>query len=120
MIFQIFLGLSFFHISYFILKYNKIPDALYYQPILSQNAKYLVSSITLLFGMYCLFIAYKIYIRDKNKPKLKKLEHSKCPNCKESFNYAELKNGKCKYCDEKDTIEIDEYYKKYPEELKDT
>ena len=47
------------------------------------------------------------------------IEHSKCPNCKETFNYTELKNGKCKYCDEIDTIEIDEYYKKYPEELKD-
>ena len=63
-------------------------------------------------------IFYYFWIKN-NKKKNTPIEHSKCPNCKETFNYAELKNGKCKYCDETDTIEIDEYYKKYPEELKD-
>ena len=71
---------------------------------------YLESFIWFLSGLVLVYISTLM----KNKT-----EHSKCPTCKESFNYSELKNGKCKYCDEKDTIEIDEYYKKYPEELKD-
>ena len=46
----------------------------------------------------------------------KKIEFSICPNCKESFNYNELKNGKCKYCEDVDTIDIEEYYKNNPDE----
>ena len=71
-----------------------------------------ISVFLFILGLYFLINLKKIKVDDEEKI-------SKCPNCKESFNYAELKNGKCKYCDEKDTIEIDEYYKKYPEELKD-
>ena len=74
--------------------------------------KYPLSFITFYFGIRFLIYHKTIIIDDEEKV-------SKCPNCKESFDYAELKNGKCKYCDETDTIEIDEYYKKYPEELKD-
>jgi len=39
-----------------------------------------------------------------------------CPNCKETFNYDELKNGKCKYCEDVDTVDIEQYYKDNPEE----
>ena len=46
------------------------------------------------------------------------IEFSKCHKCKKSYNYAELKKGICPKCNIK-TIEIDEYYKKYPKELKD-
>ena len=50
-----------------------------------------------------------------------KTEHyTKCPNCKESFNYSELEKGKCKYCKDVDTIDIEEYYKKYPKELEES
>ena len=78
---------------------------------LSENNMYLYISL-----VFFLLAVYVLYIKFTKKISI---QHSKCPTCKESFNYAELKNGKCKYCDEKDTIEIDEYYKKYPEELKD-
>lgn len=46
-------------------------------------------------------------------------QYTKCPNCKEVFNYNELINGKCKNCKDVDTIDLDEYFKKYPEELEE-
>lgn len=49
---------------------------------------------------------------------VKVIEHSKCPKCKESFNYVNLKDGICPKCNIK-TIEIDEYFEKYPDELDD-
>jgi len=49
--------------------------------------------------------------------KEKKEKYSICPNCKESFNYHELKDGKCKYCEDVDTIDTEKYYKEHPEEL---
>ncbi len=58
------------------------------------------------------------YLWIKNKKKYK-IEYSKCPKCKEVFNYNELEKGKCKYCKDIETIELEEYYKKYPEELKE-
>lgn len=49
----------------------------------------------------------------------KKEKYSKCPNCKEVFNSKELNNEKCKNCEDVKTIELDEYFRKYPEELED-
>jgi hypothetical protein len=63
----------------------------------------------LLFYVGYLFIRYN--------PKEKKEKYTKCPNCKEVFNYGELINGKCKNCKDVDTIDLDEYFKKYPDEL---
>jgi len=48
----------------------------------------------------------------------KQINYSKCPNCKTSYTYSDLKDGICPKCDIK-TIEIEEYYKKYPGELED-
>ena len=79
------------------------------------NLHIIVSGLLISFGLLWI---YSLYLNQRDR-QMKTIEHSKCPTCKESFNYSELKNGKCKYCDETDTIEIDEYYKKYPEELKD-
>ena len=53
----------------------------------------------------------------KKKPKTP--QYTKCPNCKEVFNYNELTNGKCKNCKDVDTIDLDEYFEKYPEELEE-
>ena len=47
-----------------------------------------------------------------------KIEFSKCPKCKEDYRYETLKDGICPTCKIK-TIEMDEYFKKYPEELED-
>ncbi|MEJ2528404.1 MAG: hypothetical protein P8Y49_10135, partial [Sulfurovaceae bacterium] len=42
---------------------------------------------------------------------------TKCPKCKEVFDYKDTLNGKCPHCKDVDTVDIKEYYKKYPEEL---
>ncbi|MCT7610324.1 hypothetical protein N5U14_05655 [Aliarcobacter butzleri] len=66
----------------------------------------------------CLYFFNKLFISIRNKDKLnKKLQYSKCPKCKEVFNYNELKDGKCKYCKDIDTIDIEEYFKQYSNEL---
>jgi len=52
------------------------------------------------------------------KPKEILIEYSKCPKCKKSYNYSELKDGMCPTCNIK-TIETEEYFKKFPEELED-
>ncbi len=64
----------------------------------------------ILFYIGYLFLNYK-------KLDYSNLECSKCPQCKEIFNYNKLKKMKCTYCDDIDTIDIEEYYKKCPEEL---
>ncbi|MGE0052430.1 MAG: hypothetical protein AB7S49_13000 [Arcobacter sp.] len=53
----------------------------------------------------------------KNKPKHP--QYTKCPKCKEVFNYKELINGKCKNCKDVDTVDLEEYFEKYPDELKE-
>ena len=111
MFFQLFLGIIFLYIAYFVLTYSRIPDSLYYQPILSQNAQNLVFCITLISGLYCLLIAYKFYQRDKNKPKIKIIEYSICPKCKEAYNYQDLEDGLCPKCNIK-TKDLDGYYDK--------
>ncbi len=50
---------------------------------------------------------------------VKQEKFNKCPKCKKVFNYNELEDGKCKYCKDVETIEIEEYYKKYPKELEE-
>lgn len=64
-----------------------------------------------------LFFSIGIYFILK-KNHLKEIKYSKCPKCKKSYNYKELKDGICPTCNIK-TIETEEYYKKYSEELDD-
>ena len=52
----------------------------------------------------------------KNKKKNEKVLFSKCPTCKETFTYQDLKDGRCKYCEDVNTVDIEEYYKNNPEE----
>ncbi|CUV65411.1 hypothetical protein BN3087_330027 [Sulfurovum sp. enrichment culture clone C5] len=40
----------------------------------------------------------------------------KCPKCKETFNYKDTLEGKCPNCKDVDTIDIKEYYEKFPDE----
>ncbi len=69
--------------------------------------------LVIIIGDYFLSKNEKIFIKKKV------VEFSKCPKCKEVFNYNELEKGKCKYCKDIETIELEEYYKKYPEELEE-
>ncbi len=71
-----------------------------------------------LFGFIQIIIAiilYKYSLKEKQEKEI----ITKCPKCKKVFNYNELENGKCKYCKDVETIEIEEYYKKYPKELEE-
>ena len=62
-------------------------------------------------GLVLLYLGYIL--------KEQKIEFSKCQKCKENYRYSELKDGMCPTCNVK-TIEMDEYYKKYPDdELED-
>jgi hypothetical protein len=64
--------------------------------------KYPLSIISFAYGID-LIINYK-YIKSYEE------KYTICPKCKESFNYNDLKNGKCLYCENIDTIDIEEYY----------
>lgn len=50
-------------------------------------------------------VSYYLYYRKKIP------EYSKCPKCKESYEYSELKDGFCPKCNIK-TIDINKYYDK--------
>jgi hypothetical protein len=63
----------------------------------------IVGGTILILGFLWLYSSYKL--------KQKKEYFTICPKCKESFNYNDLKNGKCLYCENIDTIDIEEYYK---------
>jgi hypothetical protein len=54
------------------------------------------------------------FIFTKNKNEIRTI----CPNCKQTYNYKDLKDGKCPKCDI-DTINIDKYYKDNPFKEKD-
>jgi hypothetical protein len=63
----------------------------------------LIGVLIIMFSFYLLYLyLYRKQIKQK---------YSICPNCKETFTYEELKNGKCLYCKDVDTIDIEEYYK---------
>jgi len=90
-------------------------DAYYGYKANLNNFKYLVSMIFVLLG---LFIIYKTMKMNTHKDTCTNIEFSKCPKCKKSYTYSDLKDGLCPTCNIK-TVETEEYYKKYPEELED-
>ena len=55
------------------------------------------------FGCVMLYSSFK----SKNT---KYIDHSICPNCQESYNYIDLKDGLCPDCNIQ-TVDIKEYYK---------
>ncbi|WP_321778183.1 hypothetical protein [Sulfurimonas sp.] len=77
------------------------------------NLYIIVSASLILFGLIWFYTTFKSHTKYKQN-----IEFSKCQNCKISYRYETLKDGICPTCNIK-TIEIDEYYKKYPEELDD-
>jgi len=71
-----------------------------------------VGVLIILIGLYILL---KINTKNKNMEKTHD-SYTICPKCKETFNYTELENGKCKYCKDIDTVDIEQYYKDNSEE----
>lgn len=45
-------------------------------------------------------------------------KYSKCPQCKTAYDYQKLDKGMCPKC-HIPTIDMDEYFKQFPDELKD-
>jgi phage FluMu protein Com len=68
----------------------------------------LSSFILVLIGLISFTIGYT----------LPKQKTTKCPKCKEVFDYKDTLNGKCPHCKDVDTIDIKEYYEKFPDEKK--
>ena len=68
-------------------------------------------SSTVMFFLMMLFLKYF-----ESKEEL--IDYSKCSQCKISYRYMDLEDGICPSCNIK-TIEIEKYYKKYPQELDD-
>lgn len=107
-IFTIIVGLDLLISGEFSVKGNRID--------LSEN------NLNIYLGLIFLIFSIIIVYTSKNSntiaiEKPKPPQYTKCPKCKEVFNYNELINGKCKNCKEVDTIDLDEYFKKYPDEL---
>lgn len=90
-------------------------DAYYGYEVNLNNFKDFVSIVFIFLG---LFVVYKTMKMDMQNDTNNNVEFSKCPKCKTSYNYSDLKDGICPKCNIK-TIEMEEYYKKYPEELED-
>ena len=73
--------------------------------IVEANFKNIILQIIL-----CIFLVF-IYFRINWEGSYKK-----CPKCKETFDYKDTINGKCPNCKDVDTIDIKEYYEKFPDE----
>ena len=71
-------------------------------------------SITMQIILIILLISYTIYLIRLNS---KIPEFTKCPKCKNSYNYADTKNGKCPKCNV-ETIEVEKYYRQFTDGLK--
>ena len=80
---------------------------------------YVVSTTQSIIMQIILIIGLTIYIVYLIKLNYKIPEFTKCPKCKNTYNHSDTKNGKCPKCDI-DTIEIEKYYKQFPNELKNT
>lgn len=75
------------------------------------NAQSITMQIILIIGLI-IYIVYLVKLNTKIP------EFIKCPKCKKSYNYGDTIKGKCPKCNI-DTIEIEKYYKQFPDELKD-
>lgn len=75
-----------------------------------------VSILCLLVSLSFFYLAFRP--KTHIKPYIDPDKGVKCPKCKKSYNYKDTNKGKCPTCNI-DTIDIDDYYKKFPKELKD-
>lgn len=107
----IFLFISMFYMTYKIMVVKVFPMRGMIADFSSPYLRIFAGILFFSLGVFFLFLSFKT--------KTKSLQYTKCPNCKEVFNYNELINGKCKNCKDVDTIDLDEYFKKYPEELEE-
>jgi ssDNA-binding Zn-finger/Zn-ribbon topoisomerase 1 len=67
----------------------------------------------LILGTLCMYVGI-LFLKHKE---IKQTEYSKCPKCKTAYDYQKLDKGMCPKCHVK-TIEMEEYFKQFPKELK--
>ena len=104
--FNIFLTIIFFYMSYSIIILKILP---YKNGDIKLTNYYIIYSLGIIFLLFGLYFLYLFFTYKQVKHK-----YTICPNCKETFDYKDLDNGKCKYCDDIDTIDIEQYYKDNP------
>lgn len=83
----------------------------------TNNTDLSVHYIYIIIGIILIIYSFTIIyysIKKKNIKQKKQLEHTICPNCKQTYNYKDLKDGKCLTCKDVDTIDIEQYYKENP------
>jgi len=61
------------------------------------------------FGMIFIFMGIMLFYREKKKVVKNIPLYTICPNCKETYFYNKLNEGRCLVCDI-ETVEINEYY----------
>lgn len=69
-------------------------------------------------GIALIIAGLLLFYSEFKKPKPKHPPYSKCPNCKTAYDYQTLNKGMCPTC-HIPTIDMDEYFKQFPEELKE-
>lgn len=107
----VFLSLLMFYMTYKIMVVQIFPMRGMIADFSSPFLRFFAGALFSILGILFLFFFFK---REPKTP-----QYTKCPNCKEVFNYNELINGKCKNCKDVDTIDLDEYFEKYPDELEE-
>lgn len=66
---------------------------------------------------FAIGIGVILFVLSFKKPKTPQV--TKCPKCKDTFNYKDTLDGKCPNCKDVDTMDIKEYYEKFPDEKKE-
>jgi hypothetical protein len=94
-----------------ILKDKIIKDQFREYDFSQYNLHFIVGWGIIIHGIFMLISLYK------QKKLNNKTEYSKCPKCKTAYNYQDLENGICPKCHIQ-TIEMEEYFKQFPKELK--
>ena len=69
-------------------------------------------------GMAFIIAGLLLFYSELKKSKTKHPQYTKCPKCKTAYDYQKLEKGMCPKCHIQ-TIDMDEYFKQFPKELKD-
>jgi hypothetical protein len=74
--------------------------------------KILFSIIFFLLGVFHIIFYKKIKYTRTNDLYSNSEKYSICPRCEETFNYVDLKDGMCPYCEDVKTEDLDGYYQR--------
>jgi len=103
---------KFFHLILVIMMFYMVYSIIFLEVLPYKNGDKILNNIYFsyplgfVFGIFGLYFLYLFFTFKPQKQK-----YTICPNCQESYDYKNLDNGKCKYCDNVDTVDIEKYYK---------